>query len=154
MAESAVSIRLVSRPFELACHPFETILNRFSGVLATTTYIIKLSTKFILTQKFFCYKCYISIDMFFALNHNRKGNRERSYTMKISSISQEHANLRKNMFINYSNSFMSMMNDGEKAVEKAQKANMPAEKADKSMGLEILTIFPKEVKDGKTIITA
>lgn len=74
--------------------------------------------------------------------------------MKISSISQEHANLRKNMFINYSNSFMSMMNDGEKAVEKAQKANMPVEKADKSMGLEILTIFPKEVKDGKTIITA
>ena len=49
---------------------------------------------------------------------------------------------------------MSMMNGGEKAVEKAQKANMPAEKADKSMGLEILTIFPKEVKDGKTIITA
>ena len=92
--------------------------------------------------------------MFFALNNNRKGNRERSYIMKISSISQEHANLRKNMFINYSNSFMSMMNGGEKAVEKAQKANIPAENADKSMGLEILTIFPKEVKDGKTIITA
>ena len=77
--------------------------------------------------------------------------------MKISSISQEHANLRKNMFINYSNSFMSMMNGGNEAVEKAQKAN-PAitniNKADKSNGIETLTIFPKQVVDGKTIITA
>ena len=52
---------------------------------------------------------------------------------------------------------MSMMNGGNEAVEKAQKAN-PAitniNKADKSKGIETLTIFPKQVVDGKTIITA
>lgn len=30
----------------------------------------------------------------------------------------------------------------------------PVKKVDKSMGIETLTIFPKQVVDGKTIITA
>ena len=52
---------------------------------------------------------------------------------------------------------MSLTNGGNEAVEKAQKANMPAfdeKKADKTKGIETLTIFPKQVVDGKTIITA
>ena len=51
-----------------------------------------------------------------------------------------------------------MMNGNGEAVEKAQKAN-PVEAPEKpvKMGIENLqefTIFPKEVVDGKTIITA
>ena len=50
---------------------------------------------------------------------------------------------------------MSTANGGSEAVEKAQKAN-PAtiNKIDKSKGIETLTIFPKQIVDGKTIITA
>lgn len=75
--------------------------------------------------------------------------------MNISSVSINDTQPRKNMFIRYSNSFMSMMNGNGEAVEKAQKAN-PDEnkKLDKSMGIETLTIFPKQVIDGKAIITA
>ena len=78
--------------------------------------------------------------------------------MNISSISvNDNCKPRRNFFIRYSNSFMSMANGGSEAVEKAQKANMPAfdeKKADKTNGIETLTIFPKQVIDGKTIITA
>lgn len=78
--------------------------------------------------------------------------------MNVSSISQsESCKPRRNLFIRYSNSFMSLANGGNEAVEKAQKANMPAfdeKKADKTKGIETLTIFPKQVVDGKTIITA
>lgn len=76
--------------------------------------------------------------------------------MNVSSISvSDNCKPRRNMFIKYANSFMSMMNNEENPVEKAQKANLPAEKKiDKKMGIETLTIFPKEVVDGKTIITA
>lgn len=50
---------------------------------------------------------------------------------------------------------MSMMNGGNEAIEKAQKVNpVTDKKLDKSMGIETLTIFPKQVIDGKTIITA
>ena len=50
---------------------------------------------------------------------------------------------------------MSMMNGGNEAIEKAQKGNpVTDKKLDKSMGIETLTIFPKQVIDGKTIITA
>ena len=48
---------------------------------------------------------------------------------------------------------MSMASGKNEAAEKAFKAN-PEKKIDKSMGIETLTIFPKEVIDGKTIITA
>lgn len=78
--------------------------------------------------------------------------------MNVSSISQsESCKPRRNMFIRYSNSFMSLSNGGNEAVEKAQKANKLAfndNKLDKSKGIETLTIFPKQVIDGKTIITA
>ena len=47
---------------------------------------------------------------------------------------------------------MSLANNNDEPVEKAQKANID-KKLNKSMGLETLTIFPKEVIDGKTIIT-
>lgn len=78
--------------------------------------------------------------------------------MNISSVSINDSQPRRNMFIRYSNSFMSMMNGNNEAVEKAQKAN-PVEAPEKpvKMGIENLqefTIFPKEVVDGKTIITA
>lgn len=50
---------------------------------------------------------------------------------------------------------MSMMNGNGEAIEKAQRANPVVDKKiDKSMGIETLTIFPKQVVDGKTIITA
>lgn len=76
--------------------------------------------------------------------------------MSISAITfGENCTPRKNLFIRYSNSYMSMMNGNEEAVEKAQKVNpVNDRKLDKSMGLETLTIFPKKVVDGKTIITA
>ena len=64
--------------------------------------------------------------------------------MNISSVSLgENNSQRRNMFIKYSNSFMSMMNGNNNAIEKAQKANpVNDKKLDKSMGIETLTIFP------------
>ena len=74
--------------------------------------------------------------------------------MKISSISMnEDCRPRRNFFIKYSNSFMSMPNGNESPVEKAHKTQ-PETKIDKVKGIETLTIFPKQVIDGKTIITA
>ena len=76
--------------------------------------------------------------------------------MNVSSISlNDNCKPRRNMFIKYSNSFMSMMNGGNEAIEKAQKVNpVTDKKLDKSMGIETLTIFPTPVIHGKTIITA
>ncbi len=76
--------------------------------------------------------------------------------MNVSSITAgENRSLRRNLFIKYSNSFMSAPNGAEEAVEKAQKANpiTNSNKIDKTKGIETLTIFPKQVIDGKTIIT-
>ena len=42
--------------------------------------------------------------------------------------------------------------DGEATVTKPEIE--PVKKIDKSMGIETLTIFPKQVVDGKMIITA
>ena len=77
--------------------------------------------------------------------------------MKISAIqtipTQENDS-RKNLFIRLSNSFMSSP-ETESPVEKANTIN-PISKPAK-LGIENLqefTIFPKEVKDGQTIITA
>lgn len=86
---------------------------------------------------------------------------EKGGFMKISAISQnsaENCNPRRNLFIRYSNSFMSMPNVEENPAAKAMKAN-PIEVPEKpaKMGIENLqefTIFPKEIVDGKTIITA
>lgn len=77
--------------------------------------------------------------------------------MNVSSISINNENSRKNLFIRFSNSFMSMKNNSEDAIEKAQAANPEMSKRPTKMGIENLqefTIFPKEVVDGKTIITA
>ena len=72
--------------------------------------------------------------------------------MKIENITNQNNSFKKNFFIKYSNKFMSNVepkNDGNVSDILADpKSN------DKKMGLETLTIFPKEVKDGKTIITA
>ena len=75
--------------------------------------------------------------------------------MNVSSISQNDSfTPRRNLFIRYSNSFMSMANGNSEAVEKAQKANPENSKLNKIKGIETLTISPKQVIDGKTIITA
>lgn len=76
--------------------------------------------------------------------------------MNVSSISVNDNDTRRNLFIRFSNSFMSMKNNADEAVEKAQMAN-PANKKPGKMGIENLqefTIFPKEIVDGQTIITA
>ena len=71
--------------------------------------------------------------------------------MKISSILNSEDS-RFNAFIKYSNSFMSKLN--EEPIQKSQKANTTEKKLDKTMGLETLTIFPKQVINGKTTIIA
>lgn len=72
--------------------------------------------------------------------------------MNVSTVTSNNSDSRRNSFIQYANSFMSLSkNNTANAVEKAHNAN---NKADKSMGIETLTIFPKQVIDGKTIITA
>lgn len=73
--------------------------------------------------------------------------------MKVSAISHSDCNSsqRRNLFIRFSNSFMSSP-EVDSPVEKANEANKPVK-----LGIENLqefTIFPKEVKEGKTIITA
>ena len=75
--------------------------------------------------------------------------------MKVSAIqSPVDENHRRNLFISYSNSFMSspeVENPQTKAVKVCPKPNTF------KMGLENLeefTIFPKETIEGKTVITA
>lgn len=79
--------------------------------------------------------------------------------MKISAISNfsENDNSRRNLFIRFSNSFMSAP-ETQNPIEKAFTSTpvVQVEKP-KKLGIENLqefTIFPKEVKDGQTIITA
>lgn len=70
--------------------------------------------------------------------------------MNVSSISSN----RRDFFIKYANQFMNFKanSDGEATVTKPEIE--PVKKIDKSMGIETLTIFPKQVVDGKMIITA
>ena len=68
--------------------------------------------------------------------------------MNVSSVSN--CTPRRNLFIKYANSFMGM---NEEPVDKAEQIN-PDTKVDKVKGLETLTIFPKQVIDGKMVITA
>ena len=74
--------------------------------------------------------------------------------MKVSAITlSEDCKPRRNSFISYMNSFMSMP-ENENIYAKANNAN---NKKVQKMGIETLeefTIFPKEVIDGKTVITA
>ena len=76
--------------------------------------------------------------------------------MKVSSISvNENSDQRRNSFIKYVNSFMSKPNHSD--TETATKRTMEVTSAkNQKMGIETLenfTIFPKEIKEGKTIIT-
>ena len=77
--------------------------------------------------------------------------------MKVSAIpaiSADECRPRRNLFIRFSNSFMSSP-EVENPIEKANAIN-PVERPSK-MGIENLeefTIFPKEVKNGQIIITA
>lgn len=78
--------------------------------------------------------------------------------MKVSAITlSEDCKPRRNSFISYMNSFMSMP-EKENVFEKANNANFSKNiQKPQKMGIENLenfTIFPKEVIDGKTIITA
>lgn len=78
--------------------------------------------------------------------------------MKVSAIGQDlNENNRRNLFIKFSNSFMSSVNV-ENPIEKSNKMSLEAvESKSAKLGIENLqefTIFPKQVVDGKTIITA
>ena len=79
--------------------------------------------------------------------------------MKISAISQDNYNnsQRRNLFIQFANSFMAAP-ETETPVEKINKiAKQTIETKTSKLGIENLqefTIFPKQVVDGKTIITA
>ena len=71
--------------------------------------------------------------------------------MNVSQISLSDQSSR-NAFIRYANMFMGTKSaDDESSI--LNPVN-PDKKADKIKGLETLTIFPKEVIDGKMIITA
>ena len=72
--------------------------------------------------------------------------------MQVSSVSQNQT--RKNLFIQYANHYMSFRasENPEESASTPQKESV--KKVNKSMGIETLTIFPKQVVDGKTIITA
>ena len=76
--------------------------------------------------------------------------------MKVSAIPQisdENCKPRRNLFIQLSNSFMS----NPSIEDPAEKANFLSQNKHKKMGIENLeefTVFPKEIIDGKTVITA
>ena len=73
--------------------------------------------------------------------------------MQISAISQsEECKPRRNSFISFTNSFMSMP-ENNNAFAKANAANPKSQKLSIE-NLETFTIFPKEVVNGKTVITA
>ena len=71
----------------------------------------------------------------------------------INAISADEYRPRRNLFIQLSNTFMSSP-EVENPIE---KANIIAKQKTQKLGIENLeefTIFPKEVVDGKTVITA
>ena len=76
--------------------------------------------------------------------------------MNVSSISMSNPS-RRNLFIQYANNFMGAVYGGNEDLDgeiSPMPPTKPDKKVDKSMGIETLTIFPKEVVDGKMIITA
>lgn len=70
--------------------------------------------------------------------------------MQLSALSKDQS--KRNMFIQYANSFMNFNSKQEENNESL--FSNPIKKQDKTMGIETLTIFPKEIIDGKTVITA
>ena len=74
--------------------------------------------------------------------------------MKISAISANNES-KRDLFIQYANRFMSFKSNSDDSNETSVTSPVnQVKKLDKSMGIETLTIFPKQVIDGKTIITA
>jgi len=71
--------------------------------------------------------------------------------MEISALSKDKS--KRNLFIQYTNSFMNF-NNNSKENNESLFSNPMVQKQDKAMGIETLSIFPKEIIDGKTIITA
>ena len=74
--------------------------------------------------------------------------------MNVSSIQSSEQNLRRNLFIKYANSFMSAPTNGNADNEEKTAPVNQVKKLDKTMGIETLTIFPKQVINGKTTIIA
>lgn len=73
--------------------------------------------------------------------------------MNVSSIADSKS--RRDLFIEYANSYMNFRANQEPANDNSATNPVNQEKkVDKKMGIETLTIFPKQVIDGKTIITA
>ena len=72
--------------------------------------------------------------------------------MQVSALSQNQS--RRNLFIEYANSFMSFKSNHVSEEPVSNPEIEPIKKVGKSMGIETLTIFPKQVINGKTIITA
>ena len=70
--------------------------------------------------------------------------------MQVSAISNQS---RRNLFIEYANKFMSFKANQDNE-ETSTKPIEPVKKLGKDMGIETLTIFPKQVIDGKTVFTA
>ena len=70
--------------------------------------------------------------------------------MNISAISAHDSS--RNLFIRYANSFMSAPRKESNDDDEAK--NNELKKLNKTMGIETLTIFPKEVVNGKTTIIA
>ena len=75
--------------------------------------------------------------------------------MNISAISAADTESRRNLFIKYANRFMSFKSNSENNgnINSANEENTE-KKLDKVKGIETLTLFPKQVIDGKTIFTA
>ena len=73
--------------------------------------------------------------------------------MQVSAISQsEECKPRRNSFISFTNSFMSMP-ESNNVFAKANTTNQKSQRLSIE-NLEAFTIFPKEVVNGKTVITA
>jgi hypothetical protein len=74
--------------------------------------------------------------------------------MNVSAISSNDSDSRRNLFIQYANHFMGLKASQDGDTETVTKPINAEKKVNKTMGIETLTIFPKQVVDGKTIITA
>ena len=76
--------------------------------------------------------------------------------MNVSSVTMNDSLSRKNLFIRYANSFTASINNNEDVEGEISPMppTKPDKKVDKNMGIETLTIFPKQIVEGKTVIIA
>ena len=77
----------------------------------------------------------------------------RDNNMNISAINTNESNAR-NLFIKYANQFMNFKANSEEETPVSKPEIESVKKLGKTMGIETLTIFPKQVIDGKTVTTA